>query len=39
MLFATGIYANDNKGAQLVILSAQAAVNAVCPDINPRVLF
>ena len=35
MLLTTGIYANNNKGAQLVLFAAQAAVNTVSPDVDP----
>ena len=38
MLLTTGIDADDNKGVQLVMLTAQAAVNSVSPDVDPWLL-
>ena len=38
-LLATSCYSNNYKGAELVIFAAKAAVNAVCPDINDRLVI
>ena len=35
LLLSTGVYANNDKGTQLVVLTAQAAVDAVRTDIDP----
>ena len=38
-LLATGRYANNHKGAELVIFAAKTAVDAVCPDIDDRLVI
>ena len=38
-LLATGSYANNHKGAELVILAPKAAVDAVSPDIDDRLVI
>jgi hypothetical protein len=37
-LFATGCDANNDKGAELVVLASKAAVDAVSPDVDQRFI-